>query len=147
MRYQPTQLSNLNLADCNAWLVRRLSEEGFTRPMLGSIDISWEQGFYQVHWHFASWTSNRTRLKERLKVIFPGDEKWARPVHVKKARDLHFLAYAHKCIKSVDLLRRNRRGLSHLLALLDRTDPMDVMMLNGLGTRFSDHRLMIERDE
>lgn len=82
MQCEPVQLSKLNLADCNKWHLRRLKGEGFSRPMLGSIDISWEKGFYQPHWHFATWTSNRIRLKERLKQIFPGDERYDRPVQV-----------------------------------------------------------------
>jgi hypothetical protein len=146
MRYQPTELCNLDLADRNEWLLQRLRDVGFNRPMLGSIDISWEKGFYQVHWHLATWTSNRIRLKERLKAIFPGDERHDRPVHVKKAYDLNFLGYTHKCIKSVDLLRRNRRGISHLLIMLDRTDPIDVMILTRLHTGVHNGYLRIEED-
>jgi hypothetical protein len=145
MRYEPEELSNLVLADCNSWLEQRLKEEGLTRPMLGSIDISWETNFYQVHWHFATWTSNRVRLKERLKTIFPGDERYDRPVHFRLTWDSNYLPYVHKCIKSVDLLRRNRRGLSHLLLMLDRTDPMDIMLLNGLYARCRDGKLVIEQ--
>src|SRR5262249_50687100 len=130
MQYQPIRLSNLNIADCNAWLVRRLREDGLTRPMLGSIDISWEKGFYQVHWHFATWSSNPPQLTARLKAIFPGDEQYDRPVQSERAYSLGFLVYTHKILKSADLLRRNRRGISHLLVMLDRTDPMDVVMLN-----------------
>ncbi len=145
MRYRPTDLSAVVLADCNTWLLRRLKEEGFSRPMLGSVDVSWEKGFYQVHWHFATWTSNRVRLKERLKAIFPSEEQYGRPVLVKKARDLGFLTYTHKCIKVVDLLRRNRRGISHLLTMFDRTNPMDVMMLTRMHMGFRDGKLFIER--
>jgi hypothetical protein len=145
MRYRPTDLPDVILADCNTWLTGRLKKEGFSRPMLGSIDISWEKGFYQVHWHFATWTSNPPELTRRLKAIFPSDERYDRPVCVKRTKNLDFLPYIHKCIKSVDLLRRNRRSLSHLLLMLDRTNPIDVMMLYGLCARYRDGKLVIEQ--
>jgi hypothetical protein len=145
MRYEPAEFSSLVLADCNTWLEQCLKEQGLSRPMLGSIDISWEKGFYQVHWHFATWTANRKRLRQRLKEIFPGDERYGRPVCVKRTYDRHFLLYTHKCIKSADLLRRNRRGLSHLLVMLDRTDPMDLMLFNGLYARCRNGKLVVEQ--
>jgi hypothetical protein len=143
LRHQPADLANANVSECSEWLQRRLTEEGFARPMLGSLDISWEKNFYQLHWHFATWTSNPSKLRQRLKSIFPSDRRYARPVYVKKARDLDFLTYTHKCIKSVDLLRRNRRGLSHLLVMLDRTNPLDIMLLRGLRISFEEGPLRI----
>ena len=144
LRYDPKDLRDLQFAKCNEWLLRTFAEHGFKRTMLGSIDVSLEDGFYQPHWHFAMWTANPDRLTERLKAIFPSYERYDRPVHVAKAYSLDFLLYTHKCIKVVDLLRRNRRDLSNVISLLDRTPPKDTLVLGRLSLRVTNGRFLFE---
>ena len=91
MQYQPSDLDRLNIPQANDWLKAKLAEEGFNRVMIGSPDISLMEGYYQLHWHIAMWTSNPKRLSERLKRIFPSNQEYARPVHLAEAYDLTWL--------------------------------------------------------
>jgi hypothetical protein len=159
MTIRPDQLSQLDIAERNRWLKDALAAAGFRRVMFGSADISWERGYYQLHWHIGMWTSNRKRLTKRLKAIFPStgkkwkgrlaifpsDKKYRRPVVVSKTWSLGFIPYKDKVIKLPDLLRRNRTHLSGLLLALDRTQPLDLMVLSRL--RLSAHcgRLVLRR--
>jgi hypothetical protein len=132
MTFLPSQLGQLDIAKRNRWLRDVLTRAGFTRVMFGSADLSWENGFYQLHWHLGMFTSNRETLTKRLKKIFPGKNKGDRPVVVSKAWSLGFLPYMNKAIKLPDLLRRNRTHLPELLLVLDRTEPLDLMVLTKL---------------
>jgi hypothetical protein len=129
--YTPKKLANLDVRKLNRWLKDALTRAGFRRVMLGSIDFSWEadRGIYQPHWHIAMWTSNREELTRRLKRIFPGLERGDRPVLASKTYSLGFLPYKDKAIKLPALLRNNRRGLPYLLLALDRTDPLELLVL------------------
>jgi hypothetical protein len=109
MTYQPHQLRHLDIQKRNRWLKDILTRAGFARVMFGSADISWEHGFYQLHWHIGMFTFNRKILTKRLKKIFPGTDKksYDRPVVVSKAWSLGFLPYKDKGIKLPNLLRHN----------------------------------------
>lgn len=130
--YKPEDLPVLKVQKLNRWLKDALTKAGFKRVMLGSIDLSWEGGFYQPHWHIAMWTSDRKRLRRRLKRIFPGLQRGDRPVHTSPTYSLGFLPYKDKAIKLPALLRNNRRGLPYLLLALDRTEPLELMVLSGV---------------
>jgi hypothetical protein len=159
MTIRPDQLPQLDIAERNRWLKDALAAAGFRRVMFGSADISWERGYYQLHWHIGMWTSNAEQLTKRLKAIFPStdkkwkgqlaifpsDKKYCRPVVVSKTWSLGFIPYKDKGIKLPDLLRRNRTHLSGLLVALDRTQPLDLMVLSRL--RLSAHcgRLILRR--
>jgi hypothetical protein len=146
MTFRPDQLAQLDIGKRNRWLKDALAAAGFRRVMLGSADMSWEQGYYQLHWHIGMWTSNRNKLKKRLKTIFPStrkkwkrrlasfptDKKYRRPVLVSNTWSLGFIAYKDKAIKLPDLLRRNRTHLPELLLALDRTEPLELMVLSRL---------------
>jgi hypothetical protein len=129
--YRPEELEELDVSKINRWLKDTLARAGFRRAMLGSIDFSWEadRGIYQPHWHIAMFTSDYEKLSRRLKVVFPGQEHGDRPVVVSKIQDLNFLPYENKAIKIAELLRNNRRKLPYLLLLLDRTDPLELLVL------------------
>ena len=71
INYKLEDLTSLNAQKLNRWLKDALTKAGFRRVMLGSIDFSWEHGFYQPHWHVAMWTSDGEELTRRLKRIFP----------------------------------------------------------------------------
>jgi hypothetical protein len=132
--YRPKQLADLDVSKMNRRLKDPLTRAGFRRAMLGSIDFSWEadRGIYQPHWHIAMFTSDYEKLSRRLKAIFPGQAHGDRPVVVSKTKDLNFLPYKDKGIKIAELLRNNRRGLPYLLLALDRTDPLEPMILTRL---------------
>jgi hypothetical protein len=130
--YRPHQLRRLDIRKRNRWLKDILTRAGFTRVMFGSADISWENGYYQLHWHIGMFTSNRKTLTKRLKKLFPGPEKYDRPVVVSKTWSLGFLPYKDKAIKLPDLLRRNRTHLPELFLALDHIEPLDLMVLMGL---------------
>ena len=133
MTYRPHQLRHLDIQKRNRWLKDVLTRAGFTRVMFGSADISWEDGFHQLHWHIGMFTSNRKKLTKRLKKLFPGKKgQYDRPVVVSKAWSLGFLPYKDKAVKLPDLLRRNRTHLPELLLVLDRTEPLDLMVLTKL---------------
>jgi hypothetical protein len=130
--YSPEQLTSLDVRNLNRWLKDALTRGGFKRVTIGGVDFSWEadRRLYQPHWHIAMFTSNREALQRRLKLIFPSQARGDRPVVVSKSYSLGFLAY--KAIRIVDLLRNNRRGLPYLLLALDRTEPLDLMVLMRL---------------
>jgi hypothetical protein len=143
MTYRPHQLRHLDIQKRNRWLKDVLKRARFTRVMFGSADISWENGYYQLHWHIGMFTSNRKNLTKRLKKLFPGPEKYDRPVVVSKTWSLGFLPYKDKAIKLPDLLRRNRTHLPELLLVLDRTEPLDLLVLMGLRLSAQQGRLII----
>ena len=143
MTYRPRQLRHLDIQKRNRWLRDILSRAGFTRVMFGSADISWEHGFYQLHWHLGMFTSNRKNLTKRLKNIFPGKKRYDRPVAVSKSWSLGFLPYKDKGIKLPNLLRHNRTHLPELLLVLDRTEPLDLMVLTKLRLSAQHGRLII----
>jgi hypothetical protein len=132
INYKLKDLTSLKVQKLNRWLKDALTKAGFKRVMLGSIDLSWEDGFYQPHWHIAMWTSDRKRLRRRLKRIFPGLQRGDRPVHTSPTYSLGFLPYKDKAIKLPALLRNNRRGLPYLLLALDGTEPLELMVLSGI---------------
>jgi hypothetical protein len=143
--YKPEDLPYLKVKTLNRWLKDALTKAGFKRVMLGSIDLSWEGGFYQPHWHVGMWTADRERLKRRLKRIFPGLQRGDRPIHTSETYDLEFLAYKNKAIKLPALLRNNRRGLPYLLLALDRTEPLELMVLSGIRVSAQDGGLEFKK--
>jgi hypothetical protein len=145
--YTPEGLANLDVRNLNRWLKDSLARVGFKRVMLGSIDFSWEakRGIYQPHWHIAMWTSNRDQLTRRLKPVFTGLERGDRPVEASKTYSLGFLPYKNKAIKLPDLLRNNRRGLPYLLLALDRTEPLELMVLSGIRVSAQDGGLEFKK--
>jgi uncharacterized protein (UPF0212 family) len=144
MTFAPAQLHQLDIQKRNRWLKDALAREGFDRVMFGSADLSWENGFYQLHWHIGMFASNRKKLKERLKKIFPGKKgQYDRPVLISKTWSLGFLAYKNKAIKLPDLLRRNRKHLAELLLVLDRTEPLDLMVLTKLRLSAQEGHLIL----
>ena len=102
------------------------------RTILGSADLSWEtrrgKGYIQLHWHLVMWTNSREGLKKKLASIFSRTKKHERPIEVRIPDDLGFLAYMNKAIKLPELLRNKRTHLPELLLVLDRTDPIDLMV-------------------
>jgi hypothetical protein len=132
--YTPQELAYLDIRKLNRWLKDALKRAGFKRVMLGSIDFSWEadRGVYQPHWHIAMFTSNRKKLRRRLKLLFPGLERGDRPIVISKTYSLDFLPYKNKAIKIVELLKSNRRGLPYLLLALDRVDALELMFLSRI---------------
>ena len=138
LTYKPEDLPCLKVQKLNRWLKDALTKAGFKRVMLGSIDLSWEDGVYQPHWHIATWTSDREELTRRLKRIFPGLARGDRPVVSSKTYDLGFLPYKNKAIKLPALLRNNRRGLPYLLLALDRTEPLELMVLSRIRVSAQD---------
>ena len=145
LKRKADQMNQLDIAGANRWLKAKLVEQGFDRVMLGSMDISLDEGFYQPHWHIAMWTSNRARLTERLKEIFPGQDRYDRPVVVKECENLGFLGYQNKGIKLPDLLRHDRRHLPYLLLNFDQLDPLDLMVLMRVRIDVEDGQLVFKR--
>jgi len=138
--YTPEELADLNVQKLNRWLKDALMRAGFKRVMLGSIDLSWEadRGIYQPHWHIALWTSDREELTRRLTRLFPRLKRGDRPVVSSETYSLGFLPYMNKAIKLPALLRNNRRGLPYLLLALDRTEPLELMILFGVRVSAQD---------
>ena len=145
INYKLEDLTCLNVQKLNRWLKDALTKAGFKRVMLGSIDLSWEDRFYQPHWHIAMWTADREKLTRRLKRIFPGLERGDRPVLTSETYNLGFLAYKDKAIKLPALLRNNRRGLPYLLLALDRTEPLELMVLSGVRVSAQDGGLKFKK--
>jgi hypothetical protein len=159
MTIRPDQLAQLDIAKRNRWLKDALAAAGFRRVMFGSVDISWERGYYQLHWHIGMWTSNAEQLTKRLKAIFPStgkkwkrrlgifpsDKKYRRPVVVSNTWSLGFIPYKDKVIKLPDLLRRNRTHLPELLLALDRTESLEPMVLSRLRLSAQCGRLVLRR--
>jgi hypothetical protein len=136
MTYYLGQFSNIDIPKANRWLKDVLKRAGITRLILGSADLGWETrrggNYLQVHWHLALWTSNPKRLKKRLQAAFPRTRPYERTIDVTKAANLKFLPYLNKAIKLPNLLRRNRTHLPELLLTLDRTDPLDLLVLSKM---------------
>ena len=130
--YAPGEFHTINVEKANRWLKDALRSAVGKRMIFGSVDLSWEtrrdEGYIQVHWHLVMWTSNPGRLEEKLKAVFPKNKKYERPVDVRETDDLGFLGYMNKAIKLPELLRTNRIMLSELLLILDRIEPLDLMI-------------------
>jgi hypothetical protein len=143
MMYSPGKMDQIDIKKANRRLKDAMKKVG-NRTMLGSADLGWEtrrmgkyvqvKGYVQVHWHLAMWTSNPGNLERKLKPIFQKTKKYERPVEVKITDDRGFLGYMNKAIKLPDLLRTNRKQLPELLLVLDRTEPIDLMV-------YTQHRL------
>jgi|GraSoiStandDraft_57_1057295.scaffolds.fasta_scaffold217838_2 hypothetical protein len=127
--YRIDELDALDVAAANRWVKDVLTRAGFRRVMLGSFDLSWEDGFYQGHWHIPMLTSDLEELKRRLKAIWPVSDIVKRPVVVSCTYSNGYLPYKDKAIKIPELLRQNRRGLPNLLLALDRTEPLELMVI------------------
>ena len=108
---------------------------GITRPFLGSIDFSLETSrigkYWQPHWHYTLHTYDPQLLREELKELFPPIVKYDYPVDVTEVSNLHCLPYIHKVIKITELLRSGRRHLPELLLMLDRVNPLALMVFQG----------------
>jgi hypothetical protein len=137
MMYSPGGFHEIDIKKANRWLKDTMKKVG-NRTMLGSGDLGWEtrrSGKYiQVHWHLAMWTSSKKKLKVKLAKGFLRRKKHEKPVQVKMAYSHGFLGYMNKAIKLPHLLRTNRKHLPELLLVLDRTEPMDLMI-------YTQHRL------
>jgi hypothetical protein len=135
MMYGPGTLSRIDIKKANRWLKDTLKQIG-NRTTLGSADLGWEtrrgEGYIQIHWHLAMWTSNIDNLERKLKLIFSKTKKHERPVDVREAEDLGFLPYMNKAIKLPSLLRTNRTHLPEVMLVLDRTEPMDLLVQTNL---------------
>jgi len=132
MMYPVGKFQNIDVTKANRWLKDALKPAG-KGVILGSIDLSWETrrggAYIQLHWHFATWTRDPVKLEEKLAALFPRTKKHERPVKVQSAKNLGFLPYMNKGIKWNDLLRRNRTHLPELLLVLDRTEPLDLVVM------------------
>jgi len=135
MMYAPGEMHRIDIRKANRWLRDVITPVG-KRMMLGSADLGWEKrrgtGYIQIHWHLVMWTGNRKNLRTKLASVFSGTKKHERPVDVKVADDIGFLPYMNKAIKLPALLRTNRTDLPELLLVLDRTDPIDLMVYTRL---------------
>jgi hypothetical protein len=135
MMYAPGTLNKIDIKKSNRWLKDTMKQVG-SRTMLGSADLGWETRrggkYIQIHWHLAMWTGKIDNLEQKLKPIFSKTKKHERPVDVRQAVDLGFLPYMNKAIKLPDLLRTNRTHLPELLLVLDRIEPMDLMVQTNL---------------
>ena len=147
LRYTAATLADLDIAKRTRWFKDVLNKAGLTQVMVGSADISWEhrqnKHYYQLHWHLAMWTKEPEKLQKRLLRVFRPKNKYDRPVEVTKSRSLNFLPYMNKAIKLPDLLRRNRQHLPQLLLALDRTAPLDLMVITGLRLSAQSGRLAL----
>jgi hypothetical protein len=136
LNYPVRSLHEFDAAEFNRHFMKTLGWGGFTRPFLGSIDVSLEPSligkYWQPHWHFTLHTHDPKLLRENLKELFPPLEKYDYPVKVTIASDLHFLPYIHKLLRIKDLLRTGRIHLPELLLMLDRINPLDLMVFQGL---------------
>jgi hypothetical protein len=149
MTYEPGELHNINIVNANRWLKAALDHLGIKRTIFGSPDLGWESRrggrYFQLHWHLATWTRHPARLKAQLMSGFKRARKYERPVDVEVTYDHVFLAYVNKVIKLPDLLRRARRHLPELLLILDRSDPLDFMVLRNLRLSAQGNCIKISR--
>ena len=136
MMFTPAQFSRIDIRKANRWLKDALMRGGIRRVIMGSADLGLETRrggkYIQLHWHLVMWTGKPHRLKRKLKLIFPRAKKYERPVDVAVVRSLGVLPYMAKAIKLPDLLRRYRKDLGKLLLVLDRTEPLDILVLTKL---------------
>jgi hypothetical protein len=132
MTYGPSQFAQMDIPKANRWLKDVLKQAGIDRVILGSADLSWETRrggkYLQLHWHLAMWTRDIDALKRKLKRKFQRVEKYERPVDVRVAADLKFLAYVNKVSKLPELLRQARKQLPELLLALDKWDPLELLV-------------------
>lgn len=141
----PAELATLDMIAANRWFKDRLRTLGIRRPVVGSLDISWEGDRFQVHWHVGMMTSNRRALNKRLTSAFPSDKAGMKPVVVKIARSHGFIPYSHKVIEADDILRRARRSVPDLLLALNRTDPLSTMVLLNVRLSTCNGELVLRR--
>jgi hypothetical protein len=132
LMYAPSEFNEIDVKKANRWLKDALRSAVGKRTIFGGVDFGWEtrrgEGYIQFHWHLVMWTSNPTKLAEKLKAIFPRAQKHERPVDVRAASDLGFLGYMNKAIKLPELLRTNRKMLPELLLVLNQVGPLDLMI-------------------
>jgi hypothetical protein len=132
LMYAPGEFNKIDVTKANRWLKDVLRSVVGKRMILGSADLSWEtrrdEGYIQLHWHLAMWTSNPGGLAEKLKAKFGKTKKHERPVDVRVAVNLGFLGYMNKAIKLPGLLRTNREDLPELLLVLNQVGPLDLMV-------------------
>jgi hypothetical protein len=133
LMYAPGEFGKIDVRKANRWLKDALRSAVGKRMIFGNVDLGWEsrrgdEGYIQVHWHLAMWTSNPAKLAEKLKAIFPKTQKHERPVDVRAAIDFGFLGYMNKAIKLPELLRTNRKMLPELLLVLNQVGPLDLMV-------------------
>jgi hypothetical protein len=135
MTYPPSNFSRIDIIKANRWLKDTLKPLG-KRIILGSADLGWENrrggNYLQLHWHLALWTSDPDKLQRNLQSLFERAKKYERHIDVVVTSDHGFLPYMNKLIKLPDLLRRNRTHLPELLLVLDRIEPLDLMVLSRL---------------
>jgi hypothetical protein len=147
LRHTPATLPRLDIAKRTRWVKDVLTKAGLTQMMVGSADISWEhrqnKDYYQLHWHLALWTKDPEKLQKRLLRVFPPKNRYDRPVVVTNSHSLNFFPYMNKAIKLPDLLRRNRQHLPQLLLALDRTAPLDLMVIAGFRLSAQSRRLAL----
>jgi hypothetical protein len=136
MMFAPGNFSQIEITKANRWLKDMLEKTGIDRVIFGSADLGWARrrggNYIQLHWHLALWTTNPDGLKAKLIDVFLPIHKYEQPVDVTVTWDLKFLPYMNKKIKLPDLLRRARRQLPELSLVLDRTDPLDLMVIKKL---------------
>jgi hypothetical protein len=139
LMYAPGEFNKIDVKKANRWLKDALRSAIGKRAILGSVDLGWEtrrdEGYIQLHWHLAMWTSNPARLAKKLKAKFGKTKKHERPVDVRVAEDFGFLGYMNKAIKLPELLRTNRKMLPELLLAMDQVGPLDLMVF--MGSRLS----------
>jgi hypothetical protein len=133
--FLPDELHKIDVRKANRWFKDVIKAAG-KRTIIGSADLGWQERrgeqYLQLHWHLVMWTKNPTKLRTKLKGVFGKKEKYQRPVDVREARDLKFLAYMNKGIKLPGLLRNNRRNLAEMMLVLDKTEAMDLLVFRKL---------------
>jgi hypothetical protein len=133
--YRPDELHEIDVRNANRWFKDKIKAVG-KRTIIGSADLGWEKRrgkqYLQLHWHLVMWTKSPKKLRTKLKGVFGKKEKYQRPVDVREAEDLGFLAYMNKGIKLPRLLRNNRRNVAELMLVLDKTEAMDLLVLGKL---------------
>ena len=134
-KYMPDEFDKINVRKANRWFKDAIKAAG-KRTIIGSADLGWEKRrgkqYLQLHWHLVMWTKSPKKLSTKLKASFGKTEKYERPVDVRVAENLGFLAYMNKAIKLPLLLRNSRRNLAELMLVLDKTESMDLLVLMRL---------------
>lgn len=130
----PSSLATLDPTFANRWFKDQLRGLETKEPVVGSLDISWEQTHYQVHWHVAMMTTSRDLLQEQLSNAFSKDEI-SKPAIAKLAYSDGFIRYSHKIIELPDLLRRARKTIPELCLALNKIEPLAPLIL--MNTRLS----------
>jgi hypothetical protein len=149
MMYAPGKMDKIDIKKANRWL-KDTMKKVVNRTMLGSADLGWEtrrRGKYiQVHWHLAMLIRDKKNLKLKLGKVFLRRKKHEKPVDVKMAYDDKFLGYMNKAIKLAELLRTNRKALPELLLVLNRTEPLDLMVSSRLRLSAQSGRIALRAD-